>query len=1271
MRILAILMAFAACCTGLSAATFTVTSTGDSGAGSLRQAIADANANSGADVIDFNLSLPAVITPLTRLPATEGDLTIAGPGARLLTIDGAGGNIHGITVGRFAGRVASDAIIEDLTITGFWVNGGAGAAFNLTNTSGGGFVSSITLNRVTVRDCRQTASGGVVSFSTGSFTATDCEFSNCMAGGTGGTFNSSGSASFPTTLTLTNCTLNGNSAGNTGGAIHFTGSGAITLNSCTIAGNTSGQGGGGISIASAGISCTMTNTIVAGNTSTAQPSDDIAGTFTSAGYNLVQVTAGATFTPQSTDITSQDPLLNGLANNGGPTSTMELSASSPCIDAGTSGGGSLTTDQRGTGFVRTHDDAGVADVDDGTDIGAFERQPVATPTIILGSPPSSFASPGVGVPSTEQSFTVGGTSLTQPIAIAPPQHWEVSFTSGTGYTTFPNTITTVVPTGGVVPTTTVFIRYNPIAAPPHTDNVVLSSTGATPANISVSGVLPTVTSLGVDFSAAEATPATSTGTWRLNVSAALTAGVTVNFDVSSSSTPASPVPGVDFDLSTSVSGVVLNFVGATGNTVVIPAGVTVVDILLTVVDDIIAEGTENVVFAVTAGVGYVPSASNSFVNISDNDSPVTPAVSVGATDNSADEGNTAGDTGEYTISFSQTPNIASTTINFTMSGTASTTGGTDYNLSSPTTGVAISYTGPTGTITIPAGTPSVVVILTAVGDSLTEGNETAVLTIDAGTDYTVGSPPAATVTIVDDDLPVVTVAVADNSADEANATTDTAAWTVALNPAPTASTVIGFTMSGTAMSGDYNLSTSVGSLSFTFPTGTLTVPASTTSVTLTLTAVNDVAVEGATPETAIFTVNAGTGYALGGTVSGTVDIVDDDVAVVPTITVSATDNSASEANSTTDTGTYEVLITPAPNTPLTINFNMSGTASTGAGTDYTLSATGGTLGYSSPNGTVDIGIGTTSFTVTLTANNDSAMEGATPETAVLTLTASGSYTIGTASNATVDILDNDTPPDVSVAATDASATEATPASDSGVYTITFTPPANAAMTLNFTMSGTASPAAGADYTLSATGGALNYTSPTGTIAVALGTTAVTVTVTVTDDTSAEGAAPETAILTLNAGTGYNLGTPGNATVSIADNDTLPVNITTTTLPNGKVNNPYSQAITANGGAAPYAWTVQAGGSLPAGVTLASSTTNSTMLSGTPTAGGSFSFVVEVTDGATTDAQPFTLVISANKGGGGGGDDDGGCVATRSGASALLSVLAVFGLLAFARRRRTA
>ena len=65
----------------LSAATLTVTTTADSGAGSLRQAILDANSGAGADTIEFNISGggPYVITPLPPgLPALTGPTTVDG-----------------------------------------------------------------------------------------------------------------------------------------------------------------------------------------------------------------------------------------------------------------------------------------------------------------------------------------------------------------------------------------------------------------------------------------------------------------------------------------------------------------------------------------------------------------------------------------------------------------------------------------------------------------------------------------------------------------------------------------------------------------------------------------------------------------------------------------------------------------------------------------------------------------------------------------------------------------------------------------------------------------------------------------------------------------------------------------------------------------------------------------------------------------------------------------------------------------------------------------
>ncbi len=74
-----------------AAATYTVTNTADSGAGSLRQAILDANANAGADTIAFDIPGAGVhtISPVTALPSITEQATIDGytqPGASANTL---------------------------------------------------------------------------------------------------------------------------------------------------------------------------------------------------------------------------------------------------------------------------------------------------------------------------------------------------------------------------------------------------------------------------------------------------------------------------------------------------------------------------------------------------------------------------------------------------------------------------------------------------------------------------------------------------------------------------------------------------------------------------------------------------------------------------------------------------------------------------------------------------------------------------------------------------------------------------------------------------------------------------------------------------------------------------------------------------------------------------------------------------------------------------------------------------------------------------------
>ncbi len=89
-----------------------------------------------------------------------------------------------------------------------------------------------------------------------------------------------------------------------------------------------------------------------------------------------------------------------------------------------------------------------------------------------------------------------------------------------------------------------------------------------------------------------------------------------------------------------------------------------------------------------------------------------------------------------------------------------------------------------------------------------------------------------------------------------------------------------------------------------------------------------------------------------------------------------------------------------------------------------------------------------------------------------------------------------------------------------------------------------------------------------------------------------------------------------------------LSITTSSLPNGQLSTPYSQTVTASGGAPPYTWTVASGG-LPGGLGLATSSSGTGVISGTPTGPlGTIAFTLQVTDSNKLTAQKaFTINIA--------------------------------------------
>ena len=365
----------------VSAATFTVTNLDDSGDGSLRQAILDANANPGADTIDFQDELTGTITLTSgELPLVTEDLTINGPGIFAITVSGN----HAFRVFEIASGVTT--IISGLTISDGIVNIGAsigGGIFNsgtltLTNTvlSGnsaavaGGIFSDLntklTITNSTLSDNSAQAGGGILN--NGMLTLTNSTLAGntttAPAGG-GGIFNNG-------VLTITNSTLSGNS-GEHGGGINVS-QGTANISFTTLSGNSASAGGG---IFNSGGTVNIKNSIVANSPSGGDCSN--LGTFNASGTNF---TTNGTC-PGFTQVTPAQLNLGPLADNGGPTQTHALQAGSVAIDAAPDctdvGGGTVSADQRG--IFRPQGTA--------CDVGAYEFVPCnQTPTIVC---PESFS----------------------------------------------------------------------------------------------------------------------------------------------------------------------------------------------------------------------------------------------------------------------------------------------------------------------------------------------------------------------------------------------------------------------------------------------------------------------------------------------------------------------------------------------------------------------------------------------------------------------------------------------------------------------------------------------------------------------------------------------------------------------------------------------------------------------------------------------------------------------------------------------------------------
>ncbi|MRG44598.1 T9SS type B sorting domain-containing protein [Chitinophaga sp. SYP-B3965] len=444
-------------------------------------------------------------------------------------------------------------------------------------------------------------------------------------------------------------------------------------------------------------------------------------------------------------------------------------------------------------------------------------------------------------------------------------------------------------------------------------------------------------------------------------------------------------------------------------------------------------------------------------------------------------------------------------ITYTVSGTATAPG--DYATLS-------------GTAVIAAGQNGVPLPVSIVNDAQIESLETVIVTLSAGnsTNYTYtidGVAGNATAQITDDDDVPANRFLSVTSQLNADEPTNTGTFTIALPSgvlAPENITVT-YVMSGSAASGtEYQ----------TLP-GTIIIPAGQNSVVINVNALDDQIIE--QTKDIILTISGGTTATAGNfsasATNGAATLLQaDNDYTTATRLLSVTSNGNTAEAGTNSSFTISLPAGYTSSLPITVTCTLTGTATNGAD-------------YNGPSTTIILPAGQTSVPVPLSVVDDGLIE--LTETVILTITngvaTQGASTVFTLSpdavngSATINIADNDnTAGNKTIAVT---ATNAAEPSTSGSFTFSLPPGVFASenTTVNYTVSGTATPVT-------------DYTTLSGSVVIPAGQHSVQIALNVRDEQEIENT--ETVIVTVTGGTSTNFTyTPSAtnpATANIADND---------------------------------------------------------------------------------------------------------------------------------------
>lgn len=345
----------------LFSARIVVTSTADSGEGSLRAAVAAA---ADGDEIRFGSKTLGQSIMLSSEIVIDKLLTIRGNGIGNTIIDGGG------VTRAFNVTVEGNVYIGILTITNCATDGSGGAILNqsavlrldgmeITESTasgdgaamGGGAVhnmGNLQVNRVRFTNNSATGSagsGGAILNTSGGFSVTSSSFTGNTAIRAGGAIEDvSGSG----TSRLVNTTMTGNSTGaspGNGGGVHITGGSSLVVSGGTYSDNTAAREGGALWNGSGKM--IVTNAMISNNTASGDAADDGGGGIFNNGGTL-SIRSGTTITGNVAD---------GAAGSGGGVfnavgGTLEIEGATITANtANRAGGGIEDASGAGTAFT--------------------------------------------------------------------------------------------------------------------------------------------------------------------------------------------------------------------------------------------------------------------------------------------------------------------------------------------------------------------------------------------------------------------------------------------------------------------------------------------------------------------------------------------------------------------------------------------------------------------------------------------------------------------------------------------------------------------------------------------------------------------------------------------------------------------------------------------------------------------------------------------------------------------------------------------------------